>query len=187
MIAVVLIVTGVVIGALRIGHTIDAVDTDHRFVDGDVVTVRLEPGSEKSIWQRDEPFGPYATPTCGITGPGEPGLTEPVIDVFLTRNEEWNPLHGIDVTEAGEYRITCSSEVPTKYAIGDSVGYFSLAGWLVLAVALPVFGVTLCVVIVLVTAFRRRRHRKRLLAERHGSGGGNPAHAGPSSAGAGVR
>ncbi|MFJ6782713.1 hypothetical protein [Streptomyces yangpuensis] len=185
-IAVVLIMMGVVIGALRFDDAIDSVDTGHSFANGDIVTLRLEPGSERTIWIRDEEFGPSADPKCSITGPGDPVLTDPGVDVFLTRDETWNPLHTIDVRRAGEYEVTCSSQARSKYAIGDSAGLFAFAGRLVLAVALAVLGIISCVVIVLVTAFRRSRHRKELLAERRGSGGAHPAHAGPGS-GAGSR
>ncbi|MFE2522871.1 hypothetical protein ACFXEL_01375 [Streptomyces sp. NPDC059382] len=178
-IAVVLIVIGVVIGAFQFNNAIDSVDTDHQFANGDIVTLRLEPGSEKTIWIRDQEFGPSAAPKCSITGPGDPGLTDPGVDVFLTRDETWNPLNSIDVPRAGDYEVTCSSHARSKYAIGDSGGFFALAGWLVPAIALPILGITLCAVIILVTAFRRSRHRKQLLAERYVSGGGHPAHAGP--------
>ncbi|WKD30938.1 hypothetical protein [Streptomyces xanthophaeus] len=173
-IAVVLLVLGVVIGVYRFNSAIDSVDTGHQFANGDTVTLRLEPGSEKAIWIRDEEFGGPAAPECRITGPGDPALTDPGIDVFLTRDETWNPLYTIDVTRAGEYEVTCSSQALSAYAIGDSGAVFAFAGWLVLAIALPVLGIVVCAVIVLVTAFRRRGHRKRLLAERHGSGGIRP-------------
>ncbi|WP_407837513.1 hypothetical protein ACE1OC_15420 [Streptomyces sp. DSM 116496] len=178
-IAVALIAIGAVIGALRFNHAIDAVDTGQQFANGDVVTLRLEPGSGKTIWIRDEEFGPSDAPKCSITGPGDPALTDPGVDVFLTRDETWNPLYALDVPRAGDYQVTCSSPASSTYAVGDSGGLFALAGWLVLAIALPVLGITIGAVIVLVTALRRSRHRKQLLAERDGSGGGNPAHARP--------
>ncbi|WP_405711607.1 hypothetical protein OG264_22125 [Streptomyces xanthophaeus] len=169
-IAVVLIVLGVLIGVYRFYNVIDAVDIDRQFANGQTVSLRLDPDSEQAIWIRDEEFEPTADPECSITGPGDPRLTEPGIDVFLTRHETWNPLLTIDVARAGDYEITCSSHAQSKYAIGDSGGIFALAGWLILAIALPVLGITVCVVIVLVTAVRRHLHRKRLLAERQGAG-----------------
>ncbi|MFE5626741.1 hypothetical protein ACFQ8S_32330 [Streptomyces virginiae] len=168
-IAVLLIVLGAVIGAFRFNNAFDSVDTDHAFANGDTVTLRLEPGGEKSIWVRDQEFDPPA-PKCSITGPGGPRLADPGIDVFLTRDETWNPLYAIDVPRPGDYQISCSSDVRSTFAIGDSGGFLALAGWTVLAIALAALGVTTCAVIIFVTAFRRGRHRKQLLAERHGSG-----------------
>ncbi|MFB6582790.1 hypothetical protein ACFCYC_36220 [Streptomyces sp. NPDC056402] len=164
-IAVVLILLGVAIGAYRFNTAIDSVDTDHPFANGDTVTLRLEPGSGKTIWIRDEEFGPSGARECSITGPGDPRLTDPGIDVFLTRDETWNPLHTIDVPRAGDYEVTCSSPAPSTYAIGDSGGMFAFAGWLMLAALLPMLGIGICAVLVLVTALRRRGHRRRLLAE----------------------
>lgn len=89
--------------------------------------------------------------------------------MFLTRDETWMPLHTIDVPGAGDYEVTCSSQALSRYAIGDSGGLVALAGWLMLAVLLPLLGIIICAVIVLVTTFRRRAHRKRLLAARNGS------------------
>ncbi|OKK12561.1 hypothetical protein AMK33_06685 [Streptomyces sp. CB02400] len=166
-ISVVLIVLGMAIGVYRFKNVIDAVDTDNQFADGDTVTLRLDPEHEKAIWIRDR--GPSFRQACDITGPGDPGLTDPRIDVFLTRDETWNPLYTIDVPRAGDYKVTCSSQGgPSRYAIGDPGGLVTLGGWLILAILLPVLGIGIGATVALVTAFRRRGHRKRLLAERHG-------------------
>ncbi|MFC8421600.1 hypothetical protein ACFUN7_12065 [Streptomyces sp. NPDC057236] len=179
VISVVLIVLGAAIGVHRFKSAVDAVDTGHQFADGDTVTLRLDPEHEKAIWIRDR--GPSFRQTCDITGPGDPGLTGPGIDVFLTRDETWNPLYTIDVPRAGDYEVTCTSRGgPSRYAVGDPGGFVSLGGWLLLALLLPTLGIGIGAVVVLVTAFRRRGHRKRLLAERHGSGDGHPARPAPS-------
>ncbi|MET7630655.1 MULTISPECIES: hypothetical protein [unclassified Streptomyces] len=172
-ITVVLIVLGTAMGVYRFKNAINAVDTDNQFANGDTVTLRLDPDHEKAIWIRER--GPSSDQACGITGPGDPGLTNPGIDVFLTRNETWNPLYIIDVPRAGDYKVTCTSQGPSRYAIGDLGGLVRFGGWLMLAVLLPMLGISIGAAIVLVTAFRRRGHRKRLLAERYGSGGSHPA------------
>ncbi|MFV2117129.1 hypothetical protein ACE14D_01180 [Streptomyces sp. Act-28] len=172
-ISVAMIVLGMVIGVYRFKNVIDAVDTDNQFANGDTVTLRLDPEHAKAIWIRDQ--GPSSSQACDITGPGDPGLTDPGIDVFLTRDETWNPLHTIDVSQAGDYKVTCTSQGPSQYAIGDPGGFVTFGGWLVLAVFLPMLGISIGTAIALVTAFRRRNHRERLLAERYGSGGGHPA------------
>ncbi|GAA1423810.1 hypothetical protein GCM10009601_27650 [Streptomyces thermospinosisporus] len=167
VISVVSIVLGMVIAVQQFKSVIDAVDTGNQFADGKTVTLRLDPDDEKAIWLEDR-IGP-SRPTCVISGPGDPALTTPGIDVFLTRDETWNPLYSIEVSQAGDYRITCDSERPSQYAIGDLGGLVTFGGWLLLAVLLPLFGVGVGIVIVLVTAFRRRGHRKRLLAEHYGA------------------
>ncbi|MFF9978725.1 hypothetical protein [Streptomyces erythrochromogenes] len=164
-IAVLLILVGGAIGAYGLNRAIDAVDTDHQFANGETVTLRLEPGSEKTVWVKYP--GPSPGPGCDISGPGAPGLDEPGADVFLTRDETWTPLHTIDVQRAGDYHLTCSSQALSRYALGDSGGLVALAGRLLPAVLLPVLGIGICAAIVLVTALRRRGHRKRLLAEHH--------------------
>ncbi|WP_369273681.1 hypothetical protein AB5J55_30435 [Streptomyces sp. R11] len=168
-ITVVLIVLGVAIGVYRFKSAIDAVDTVNQFANGDTVTLRLDPENEKAIWIKER--GPSSDQACGITGPGDPRLTDPAIDVFLTRDETWNPLYTIAVPRAGDYQVTCTSQGPSRYAIGDIGGLVTFGGWLVLAILLPMLGISIGAAIVLVTAFRRRGHRKRLLAERCGSGG----------------
>ncbi|MFJ8144635.1 hypothetical protein ACIQ6R_06110 [Streptomyces sp. NPDC096048] len=161
-VAVVLIVLGAAIGVQRFNDLIDAVDANHRFANGDTVSLRLEPGSEKTIWVRYPGRSPG--PECDISGPGDPGLTDPGPDVFLTRDETWMPLHTIDVPRSGDYTVTCSSQALSRYAIGDSGGLVAFAGWLILAISLPALGLGICAAIVLVTAVRRSGHRKRLLA-----------------------
>ncbi|MFH8561704.1 hypothetical protein [Streptomyces sp. NPDC017988] len=160
--AVVLIALGVALAVYRINDAIDAVDTGRQFANGDTVTLRLEPEDEKSIWVKYPGRSPG--PECDITGPGDPGLTDPGTDVFLTRDETWHLLYAIDVQRAGDYAVTCSSPALSRYAVGDPGGLVSLAGRLIPALALPVLGIGVCAAIVVVTAVRRRRHRKRLLA-----------------------
>ncbi|MEU9235986.1 hypothetical protein [Streptomyces subrutilus] len=160
-IAVVLIALGAAIGVFRLDGALDSVDTGHQFANGDTVTLRLEPGTEKTIWVKYP--GQAPGPKCEITGPGAPGLTEPDADVFLTRDETWTPLHTFDVPQAGGYEVTCSSQALSRYAMGDSGGLVAFAGWLTLTILLPLLGIGIGAVIVLVTALRRRSHRKRLL------------------------
>lgn len=174
-VAVVLIALGVAIGAYRIDKVVDAVETEHRFSNGETVTVRLDPEHPKAIWLKDP--GPWFGSKCEITGPGDPGLTDPSVDFYPTYDETWNPFDYIEVSQAGEYQVTCTSDEPGTYAIGDRAGFLGFAGGMILAVLLPVFGVAIGVVMALVTAIRRSGHRKRLLAERHGSGGDHPAPA----------
>jgi hypothetical protein len=166
---------GVVLGVHALGDAVDAVDTGHRFAGGDTVTLRLDPAHEKSIWIRDR--GPSSRQSCDISGPGDPALTDPGIDVFLTREETWNPLFGIDVSQAGEYRVTCSSRGgPSQYALGDEAGgLLALGGRLFPALLLPVTGLFAGLVLALVTWLRRRGYRRRLSAARQGSGAGRPA------------
>ncbi|MFI0858854.1 hypothetical protein ACH4RA_00980 [Streptomyces smyrnaeus] len=166
-IAVVLIGLGVAIGVYQVNSAIDAVDTDNQFANGDTVTLRLEPEGEKTIWVKYPGRSPG--PECDITGPGAPSLADPGIDLFLTRDETWTALYTVDVSRAGDYAVTCSSQALSRYAVGDSGGLVALAGGLMLVLPLPVLGVGLCLAIVVVTAVRRSGHRKRLLAERHGS------------------
>lgn len=170
--AIVLIALGVVIGVYRFNDVIDAVDTNHQFADGDTVSLQLGPESERTIWIKER--GPSAAQDCSITGPGDPHLRGPGIDVFLTRDETWNPLYDIDVSRTGNYEITCASVGPSQYAFGKPGGIVAFLGGAVLAIVLPLLGVGLGVVIVIVTAVRRSDHRKRLLAERGGPGGPHP-------------
>ncbi len=166
-IAVVLVVLGTAIGVHRFKDAINAVDTGSKFANGDTVTLRLDPHHEKAIWIRDR--GPSPDQECGITGPGEPVLTDPGIDVFLTRDETWNPLYAIDVPRTGEYKVTCTSQEPSQYAIGGPGGFVTFGGRLLLAALLPLLGIGTGAAIALVTALRRRSHRKRLLTEHHNS------------------
>ncbi|WP_405936915.1 hypothetical protein OG338_09595 [Streptomyces sp. NBC_00726] len=168
--ALVLIALGAVIGVYNFRNMVDAVDTDHQFANGDTVSLRLGPEGERTIWIKDR--GPSADQDCSITGPGEPHLGDPGIDVFLTRDETWNPLYDIDVSRTGNYEIACSSEGPSQYAIGKPGGIVAFLGGSILVIVLPILGVVIGAVIVIVTAVRRSDHRKRLLTERGGGPGG---------------
>ncbi|MFD6225556.1 hypothetical protein ACFWFZ_01525 [Streptomyces sp. NPDC060232] len=162
-ITVVLFVLGVAIGVYRFTDAFNAVDTEHRFANGDTVTLRLDPEHEKAIWIKER--GPSPDQACDITGAADARLTDPGIDVFITRDASWNPLYSIHVARAGDYKITCTSQEPSQYAIGDPGGVVTLGGWLILAVLLPLLGLGVGAAITLITALRRRGHRKRLLSE----------------------
>ncbi|OLT11248.1 hypothetical protein BJF79_24600 [Actinomadura sp. CNU-125] len=165
-IAVALIALGVVVGASRLGDATGAVDTGRRFANGDTVTVRVEPGSEVALWAKFP--GKSPGPQCDITGPGDPALTDPGTDLFLTRDESWALLYTIDVSQAAGYKIVCESEALSRYAFGGTGGLFSFVGWLIAGVLLSAAGIGAGVVIAIVTAVRRRAHRRRLRAERDG-------------------
>ncbi|MBE1535718.1 hypothetical protein [Actinomadura algeriensis] len=166
-IAVVLIGLGLAIPAYRLNNATDAVDTDHQFANGDTVTLRLEPESEKAIWVKFPGRSPG--PECDIVGQGDPGLIDPGTDVFLIRDESWYLLYTFDVPQAGDYKVTCSSKALSRYAIGDTGGLFTFVGGLISAVVLSILGMGIGVVIVILTAVRRRGHHKRLRA-----GSGSP-------------
>ncbi|MFI6874456.1 hypothetical protein ACIBL6_13525 [Streptomyces sp. NPDC050400] len=174
VIAVLLTVLGVVIGVLRFHDAMNAVDTDNQFADGGSLTLHLEAGSDKAIWIMER--GPSPDQKCGITGPGDPGLSDPGIDVFLARDAAWNPLYTIDAPRAGDYKITCSSRGPSRYAIGDTGSLVALTGRLLIGALLCVFGITACVALVAVTAIRRDRHHTRLLAELSNSRSSDPTY-----------
>ncbi|MFE5602376.1 hypothetical protein ACFQ8O_24700 [Streptomyces coelicoflavus] len=161
-IAVVLTVLGAVIAAYRFNNLLNAVDTDHQFANGDVVTLRLDPENEQTIWAKYPGVSPG--PECDISGPGAPRLTDPGADLFTTYDETWTPVGTTDVTRPGDYTLTCSSRALSRYALGDSEGIVSFVVDLIPAVLLAVVGITTAAVITLVTAIRRRAHRRRLLA-----------------------
>ncbi|NEB80664.1 hypothetical protein G3I40_36465 [Streptomyces sp. SID14478] len=175
-IAVVLIVLGVALGVYRLDKALGAVDTGHQFANGDTVTVRLDQDGEKAIWTKDP--GPGDGRECAISGPGHPRLTDSGADVTLTSGDTWHLLYTAKVSQTGDYAVTCSSMAPSRYAFGNSLHMTALTIGLVLAIALPVLGIGICVAIVLITALRRSSHRKRLLAERYGYGGRPPVHPG---------
>ncbi|MHC0431138.1 hypothetical protein ACX6XY_13240 [Streptomyces sp. O3] len=156
-IAVVLIGLGVAIAVHRIDIAADAVDTEDYFANGDTVTLRLEPESEKAIWVMWP--GESSGPECDVTGPGDVALTDRGHDAFLTRDETWDLLYRVDVSRAGDYEITCSSQALSRYAIGAREGHLALVTWLALAAVLAVLGIVVCAVICRVTAVRRRGHR----------------------------
>lgn len=174
VIAVLLTVLGVVIGVLRFHDAMNAVDTDNQFADGGSLTLHLEAGSDKAIWIKER--GPSPDQKCGITGPGDPGLSDPGIDVFLSRDAAWNPLYTIDAPRAGVYKITCSSRGPSRYAIGDTGSLVALTGRLLIGALLCVFGITTCIALIAVTAIRRDRHHTRLLAELYNSRSSDPTY-----------
>jgi hypothetical protein len=177
-IAVVLTVLGVAFGVYRFAGLTGRVDTDHQFANGDTVTLRLEPGAERAVWAKYPGRSPG--PRCDITGPGDPRLTDPGTDVYLTGDETWHVVQVIHVSQAGDYTLTCSSQALSRYALGGTGVLTTFAGGLALVIVLPALGFGVCAVIVLVTAVRRSRHRKRLLAALLGSGAGRPAPTGPS-------
>jgi hypothetical protein len=188
LITAVLILLGMAVGLSRLSAAVDAVDTGQRFGGGDTVTLRLTPGGTEEIWLKDDEFGPRGTHECGITGPGGPVLRDPSIDMFVTWDEAWHPLYAIEVSQAGDYKVTCSppgaSPESAQYAFGNAGGFAGFLGGVVWAVALSALGVGVGAAVILVTAVRRRSHRRRLIAERGYLGGG---HSAPPGQGPGVR
>ncbi|MCG7524529.1 hypothetical protein MHW47_08785 [Streptomyces sp. OfavH-34-F] len=169
-IVVVLIASGVAVAVYQFKAVSDAVDTHHRFANGDTVSLRLGPDSEKSIWIKER--GPSDDQKCSIAGPGDPRLGDPGIDFYWTSDETWNPLFVLHVSRPGTYEVTCESRGPSEYAVGDSGGFVDFMRGSVWAIVLPLCGVGIALAIVIVVAVRRSDHRKRLQAERLGPASG---------------
>jgi hypothetical protein len=175
VIALVFILVGIGGFAWGLVTALGEVKLGKRFGAGEAVTVRMLPNPATGIFARQEPTGGRTDADCTVTSAS--GQTVPLSAPNATftstiNGVTWQEIYVVDVTAAGDYRVTCASAETPEFATGKDpeLGTFfgGLAGGLGALFVLPFIGMVIAAIIAIVTGVRRGNHRRRLLAERYG-------------------
>lgn len=171
--AIVMIVLGVGVFAWGLVTAVQSSDLGARFLPGQPVVVSMAPAPRRAIYvQLDDPKGLTPQADCQIHGPGAASLSLPAGTFTTTRGgASWREMYAVNVTQAGNYQVVCSSGQAQAFAIGRHVSlstfFGGLLGGLAALFVLPGIGVLVAVITTVVVAVKRGNDRRRLIAERY--------------------
>lgn len=178
-------ITGFVLG---IFSAVRAPDFTAEFTDGEAVTFEAErPNGDGRTWLVYTDSGLTSSDIedhCRVEGPGGAvGDSAPYSHEFSKNGTGWSLAASLEVTEPGEYTISCTAGTDARYAVayGDDGSdlVVGIVGALASFFLAPLLGLLIGGGILLATGVRRGRHKRRLQAERMRPWGPRGPPAGP--------
>ncbi|MHB9859746.1 serine/arginine repetitive matrix protein 2 [Streptomyces sp. YIM S03343] len=152
--------TGLIVVTVK--NTVESIDTAQSFSSGGSRTVRFVQGETKAIYVSQSGKSQVS---CRIPGLGSGTISQPDSTFRITLgSRSWERVFEVKPGTSGDYTVTCVSELPAEFAVGDKPRVGATVVGIVAAVGCFLAAVAAVVSIVVVTAVRRSRHRRRLLA-----------------------
>jgi hypothetical protein len=152
--------TGFVVVTVK--NTLDSVDTARSFSSGEARTFGFVQGKTKAIYVSQSGEGRV---DCRIPGMQSGAITQPDSTFRITRGSRtWERVFEVKPGSSGDYTLTCTSERPAEFALGDEPKVGATIGGIAAGVGCFLAAFAATVTIVVVTAVRRSRHRRRLTA-----------------------
>jgi hypothetical protein len=171
LIAPVLLVVGVSV----FGATVDDLPTiDRQFSSGSQTTVSLRAAETAAIYAVTPDDGSAPSATCTGTAPAGATIDLNPISyeaTFSVGGTSWTELYTVDVSQDGDYQITCTSPGNSfvQYGVGEEIevgglvaGILGGTGALLGVILAPCTGLLIAGIICLITALRRSSYRNRL-------------------------
>jgi hypothetical protein len=147
---------------VTVTSTVDSVDTARSFSSGDARTFGFVQGKTRAIYVSQSGKGRVA---CRIPGMPSGSITQPSVTFTVTAgSRSWERVFEVKPVSSGDYTVTCTSERPAEFALGDKPKVGALVSGIVAGIGCFFAAFAATVTIVVVTAVRRSRHRKRLTA-----------------------
>ncbi|MGW2742182.1 serine/arginine repetitive matrix protein 2 [Streptomyces sp. NPDC001450] len=162
LLGLVLAGVGIAFIAVTVKNTVDLIDTARSFSSGDSRTIHLVQGKTKAIYVSQSGKGQV---NCRIPGLESGSMTQPDSTFHITiGSRTWERVFEVKPASSGDYTVTCTSELPAEFAVGDKPRVGATIGSIAAGVVCFLAAFATTVTIVVVTAVRRSRHRRRLTA-----------------------
>ncbi|MGW2705553.1 serine/arginine repetitive matrix protein 2 [Streptomyces sp. NPDC001340] len=141
-------------------NTVDSVNTARSFSSGDSRTFDFVQGKTEAIYVSQSGKGQV---DCRIPGMESGSMTQPDSTFHITiGSRTWERVFEVNPASSGKYTVTCTSELPAEFALGDKPRVGATIGGIAAGVVCFLAAFATSVTIVVVTAVRRSRHRRRL-------------------------
>ncbi|MEU6090098.1 serine/arginine repetitive matrix protein 2 [Streptomyces sp. NPDC047085] len=151
---------GTVFIVLTVKNTVDSIDTARSFSSGDSRTFSFVQGKTKAIYVSASGRGRV---DCRIPGMPSGTMRQPDSSFQITvGSRTWERVFEVTPDAGGDYTLTCTSEQPAEFALGDKPHVGATIGSIAAGVGCFLAAFVVSVTIVVVTAVRRSRHRQRL-------------------------
>ncbi|WP_225100416.1 serine/arginine repetitive matrix protein 2 [Streptomyces sp. CoH27] len=145
---------------VTVKNTLDSIDTARSFSSGDSRTFSFVQGKTKAIYVSQSGKGRVQ---CRIPELGSGSMTQPDSTFRITLGSRtWERVFEVKPGSSGDYTLTCTSELPAEFAVGDQPRMGATVRGVVAGVGCILAAVVSSLAIVIVTAVRRGRHRRRL-------------------------
>lgn len=162
LLGLVLAGVGVAFIVMTVKNTVNLIDTAHSFSSGDSRTFRFVEGQTKAIYVSQSGRGHV---DCRIPEMRSGSMTQPDSTFRITLGSRtWDRVFEVKPGSTGDYTLTCTSELPAEFALGDKPEVGSTIGGIAAAIGCFLAALATTATIVIVTAVRRGRHRRRLAA-----------------------
>ncbi|MER6736413.1 serine/arginine repetitive matrix protein 2 [Streptomyces puniciscabiei] len=162
LLGLVLAGAGVAFIAVTLKNTVHSVDTAHSFSSGDSRTFSFVQGKTKAIYVSQS--GPGHV-DCRIPQMRSGSMTQPSSSFRVTAGSRtWERVFEVKPGSTGSYTLTCTSELPAEFALGDKPRVGAFVGNVFAGIGCFVAAFVTAATIAVVTAVRRHRHRRRLTA-----------------------
>ncbi|MQY35385.1 hypothetical protein SRB17_33590 [Streptomyces sp. RB17] len=141
---------------------VDSIDTAHSFSSGDSRTFRFVQGETKAIYVSQSGQGHVV---CRIPQMRSGSMTRPSSTFRITLGSRtWDRVLEVKPGSSGDYTLTCTSELPAEFALGDKPRVGDTVGSIAVGIGCFIAALAATVTITVVTAVRRGSHRRRLAA-----------------------
>ncbi|MEU7055156.1 serine/arginine repetitive matrix protein 2 [Streptomyces sp. NPDC046197] len=162
LLGLVLAGVGVAFIVVTVKNTLDSIDTARSFSSGDSRTFRFVQGQTKAIYVSQSGQGQV---DCRIPEMSAGSMNRPDSDFRITLGSRtWDRVFEVKPGSSGDYTLTCTSQLPAEFALGDGPKVGATVGSIVAGIGCFLAALAVSVAIVVVTAVRRSRHRRRLAA-----------------------
>ncbi|MBM4821482.1 MULTISPECIES: serine/arginine repetitive matrix protein 2 [Streptomyces] len=151
---------GVALVVAAVKDTVRSIDTDRSFSSGESRTFGFVAGETKAIYVSQSGRGHVE---CRIPEMRTGSMTEPDSTFTVTvGSRTWERVFEVKPGSSGDYALTCTSELPAEFALGDKPEVGATIGSIAAGIGCFVAAVVAAAAITAVTAVRRSRHRRRL-------------------------
>ncbi|MET7284483.1 serine/arginine repetitive matrix protein 2 [Streptomyces sp. NPDC005573] len=162
LLGVVLAGVGVALVVVTVKDTLGSIDTARSFSSGASRRFGFTQGETKAIYVSQTGRGRVE---CRIPGMRPGAITRPNGTFRISHgSRSWNRVLEVKPSDSGEFTLTCTSELPAEFALGDNPRVGATVGNIGGAIGCFLAAFFSAAAIIAVTAVRRSSHRRRLTA-----------------------
>ncbi|MET8564193.1 serine/arginine repetitive matrix protein 2 [Streptomyces flaveolus] len=162
LLGLILVGVGTAFLVATVQSTVHSVDTAQSFSSGDSQTFSFVEGKTKAIYVSQSGKGRV---NCRILGMRSGSMTQPDSSFRITvGSRSWERVLEVKPGSSGDYALTCTSELPAEFALGEQPRVGATIGSIAAGIGCFLAAFAAAATIVVVTAVRRGRHRRRLAA-----------------------
>ncbi|UXY30299.1 serine/arginine repetitive matrix protein 2 [Streptomyces sp. HUAS TT20] len=162
LLGLVLVGAGTAFLVTTVKGAVHSVDTARSFSSGDSQTFSFVEGKTKAIYVSQSGKGRV---DCRIPEMRSGSMTQPDSSFRITvGSRTWERVLEVKPGSSGDYTLTCTSELPAEFALGEQPRVGATIGSVAAGIGCFLAAFAAAATIAVITAVRRSRHRRQLAA-----------------------